>query len=263
MDTKLFKTGTTVLVVDDNEMNLEITSSTLEQWNISVKTAEDGKKAIDVLLDSRNSIHLVIMDMQMPVMSGIEATLLIRQFPNDLKDIPIVAMTAAVLPEEKDRCLRAGMNDYIAKPFSPAHLHSILSLYLEIEDSLPNASSLGANKISSSNLYSFDYLMDVSAGNTEFIHQMIQLFFSELSVNIPKMKEFNQSMRFNDLGELAHKSKSMSGYLFAQELTDKLKQVELLSFNAPQKAEILVLLEQIDTLFNLIINDLRQNKHLL
>lgn len=131
-----------VLVVDDNAINREITCALLESLGVAnADTAEDGGEAVRKILAS--PYDLVFMDMQMPVMDGLAATRAIRAAAAEarqdrggppaklwLQNLPIIAMTANALAEDKVRCLEAGMDDHIAKPIMPDVLHALLLHWL-------------------------------------------------------------------------------------------------------------------------------------
>ena len=110
-----------VLVVDDNEVNLLIAAEMLSHVGVEVHTAEDGAQALRQL--QTEPFDLVFMDMQMPVMDGLEATRRIRA-RTDRPRVPIVAMTANALPADRERCLLAGMDDVITKPIDPDRLEA-------------------------------------------------------------------------------------------------------------------------------------------
>jgi CheY-like chemotaxis protein len=95
----------------------------LEAVDMAVDTAEDGAEG--VALARKNSYAAIFMDMQMPKLNGIEATREIRQIPG-CRDTPIIAMTANAFAEDKEQCLKAGMNEFLIKPFNPDQLFAIL-----------------------------------------------------------------------------------------------------------------------------------------
>jgi two-component system sensor histidine kinase/response regulator len=115
--------GARVLLVEDNEINQEVAIGQLEDAEVNVDVADNGEIAVRMVKEK--DYDLVLMDMQMPVMDGIEATKVIRADPR-FETLPIVAMTANAMAADRDRCLEAGMNDHIAKPIDPDQLFNIL-----------------------------------------------------------------------------------------------------------------------------------------
>ncbi len=121
--------GCRILLAEDEPINREITLMMLDDAGLVVDVAEDGLEALK--LASRNSYDLILMDMQMPNMDGIDATLEIRKLPSGAK-VPILAMTANAFAEDKARCFKAGMNDFITKPVKPEALFEILLKWLSL-----------------------------------------------------------------------------------------------------------------------------------
>ena len=110
--------GKSVLLVEDNELNLEIAKMLLEDEKMVVTTAGNGKEAVDIVYKSvPGSFDFIFMDIMMPVMDGLEATRQIRTLNRkDTKEIPIIAMTANAFQDDIRECIDAGMNAHIAKP---------------------------------------------------------------------------------------------------------------------------------------------------
>ena len=115
--------GARILLVEDNEINQEVALDLLRHARLEVDLAENGQVALDRL--QANDYALVLMDMQMPVMDGVEATHQLRRLPG-LAALPVVAMTANAQAADRQRCLDAGMNDFIAKPIEPELLWQTL-----------------------------------------------------------------------------------------------------------------------------------------
>jgi PAS domain S-box-containing protein len=120
--------GARVLLVEDNEINQEVAIGQLEDAELFVDLAENGADAVRMVRE--NDYDVVLMDMQMPVMDGIEATRVIRSDPR-FADLPIIAMTANALVSDREMCLEAGMNDHIAKPIDPDHLFGVLLRWIK------------------------------------------------------------------------------------------------------------------------------------
>jgi two-component system sensor histidine kinase/response regulator len=119
--------GWRILVVDDEPVNLEVAQLFMEDSGLMVDTATDGLEA--VRLARENLYAAILMDMQMPNLDGLEATRQIRQLPA-FAEVPILAMTANAFVEDRTRCLEAGMDDFLVKPFNPDQLFSILYKWL-------------------------------------------------------------------------------------------------------------------------------------
>ena len=117
-----------VLVVEDNEINQMVVVDLLERVGLSVDTASDGSEAVERI--RKSPYALVMMDVQMPVMDGLQATSLIRRLPNGWA-VPILALTANAFREDREACLAAGMNDFVAKPFAPEALYAMVLHWLQ------------------------------------------------------------------------------------------------------------------------------------
>ncbi len=129
--------GARVLLIEDNEINQQVASELLEQVGMVVTVAENGKKGMDAVQSF--AYDLVFMDMQMPVMDGYTATKEIRKWEESLPDmsagtrprVPIVAMTAHAMVGERERCIEAGMDDYLSKPIDQDNLYAILLKWIK------------------------------------------------------------------------------------------------------------------------------------
>ena len=113
-----------VLLVEDNKVNQAVARKLLEKQGCKVTIANHGVEALDAL--HSGSFDLILMDCQMPIMDGFEATRKIRQSGNA---IPIIALTANAQNSDRDACIQAGMNDFMSKPFDPRRLYALINRY--------------------------------------------------------------------------------------------------------------------------------------
>ncbi|MCQ2408994.1 MAG: response regulator [Clostridia bacterium] len=124
--------GKKVLLVDDNELNREIATEVLQEEGFIVTQADDGTVAVDIMSKaSKDDFDIILMDVQMPIMNGYEATRKIRHIETEVALIPIIAMTANAFEEDRKEALEAGMNDYIPKPVDIEKMKIILSKYIK------------------------------------------------------------------------------------------------------------------------------------
>lgn len=115
-----------VLVVEDTKTNQMVIQILLEQMGYNVTIAENGQECLDIIAEN-TAFDLILMDVSMPVMDGIEATKRLRHH-NILT--PVIALTAHSTPEDREECLLAGMDDFIVKPFRKHHIQAIVNKYL-------------------------------------------------------------------------------------------------------------------------------------
>jgi PAS domain S-box-containing protein len=156
-----------VLLVEDNRVNQIVAINFLQSWGIHTVVASNGKEALELILEKR--YDLVLMDLQMPVMNGYDATRAIRAL-DDLyfKNIPIIALTASAMIEMRDKVMMTGMTDYMSKPFHPGDLQRIIAKYIlngEFE----------ATPVSISNQLDL-----YTEGNIEFKRELIRQFIDNL-----------------------------------------------------------------------------------
>jgi CheY-like chemotaxis protein len=117
------------LVVEDNIINQKVAALILEKIGWTVLVANDGREALELL--DHGPVDVVFMDAQMPVMDGFEATAEIRKREGDKRHTPIIAITAHVMAGDREKCLEAGMDDYVSKPLEGGDLQAALERQLE------------------------------------------------------------------------------------------------------------------------------------
>jgi CheY-like chemotaxis protein len=123
--------GARVLLVEDNEINRIVLKELLEKQGIQVQIAENGVEALNNM--EHNGYDCVLMDVQMPIMDGFQATRRLKEI-STLKDIPVIAMTANAMQQDRQKCLEVGMVDFISKPILPLTLYQVLSKWIKVKD---------------------------------------------------------------------------------------------------------------------------------
>ncbi len=212
------------LVVDDNEINLKVVTAILKKWGSEYDVAKNGEEAIELAKD--NDYDIIFMDIQMPVMDGFEATRRIRK----LKGMKprILALTASILRENEYKCIEAGMDGVIRKPFFPDNLINWIikkdeNIEAEKEEISQEQMKMSEPKFEVINM---DYLEDIASGNKEFIEEMIHLFYEQVP---EKLSDIESAIAENDLESIAataHKLKPIAGYVGLDPKEIGLKDIE-------------------------------------
>lgn len=219
--------GVSVLVVDDSSINLAVVSHILEHNGAFVQTANSGEEAIYLLEDPENNYDAVLMDVQMPGIDGLETTQRIR---NTLKlsKLPIIALTAGALVEEKNRALASGMNDFFTKPIDPSKLVNVLRSQIETyRGQLLAIESLNAND-SKTNTWPVITGLNLIKAKKLLLDDK-QLFMSTLDLLLKEheslsllpqnnIDEQGQNSLRLQLASQVHKLRSSSGMIGAEKL---------------------------------------------
>lgn len=198
-----------VLVVEDVELNQYLARHIMESWGFQVEIAVNGADAL-VRVD-QTLYDLILMDIQMPVMDGLEATRRIRNHPDPRRSAtPIVALTANTFKEEVEQYIAVGMNDCLPKPFDEPRLFKIVSKSLmntgqpvtTIQDSRPEPIA------ESSKPYDLSIVIAISGGDEEFVKRMAQLFLDSIPQLITEIEKASAQKNWDGVGKLAHRLKS-------------------------------------------------------
>ncbi|MFT5716536.1 MAG: signal transduction histidine kinase/CheY-like chemotaxis protein [Oleiphilaceae bacterium] len=229
--------GAKILLVEDNYINQEVALAVLESAGLQVKIANDGKKAVDMIIaherKANESFELVLMDIQMPNWDGYMATQVIRSDPT-FTDLPIIAMTAHALKDDKEKCLDAGMNDYIAKPIDEQELFSILIKWLEAKERF--IPPIVSQVITTSEVWPEMPLealgIDLLAGlkrvhaDKALYKRMLGSFLSRYKGADTELNLLLQDNKIKEAKALVHTIKGVSGNLCANALFQAAKQLD-------------------------------------
>ena len=203
-----------VLIVDDNEVNREYTSAVIENLGHFAVTAQDGGEAVAQV--TLHSFDLVLMDLHMPGVDGLEATRAIRALPGEVARVPVVALTADAFDDTRAICLAAGMNDFTTKPVSPATLGAVLARC--VRPTLASAPSLGQGAAAS--ILGADALLDEThlAGvmrtlPVDVLARLVGKLRDDVQTALVAMQAACMAGRHEDLGRQAHSVKGMVGSL--------------------------------------------------
>ncbi len=212
-----------VLLVEDNLTNQQVALGILAKLGYRADVAVDGEDALKALEDRK--YDLVLMDIQMPVMDGYEATRRIREEGSAVqnRDVVIVAMTAHAIKGDREKCLAAGMDDYIAKPVNPRELDSVLKKWFqkkheETKPVLVEEPEYGYSE--SQNPADFDMggLLERAMGDEGFAVQLMEIFLKDVSEYISLLKEAVISGNIEEASIYAHTIKGASANLCAESL---------------------------------------------
>jgi len=201
-----------VLIVDDDEFNQEILALNLEIYNLDTVIVDNGKKALN-FIKNEHGIDLIFMDINMPVMNGLDATKAIRDYEisSGIKKVPIVAAGASIEAEEQAEILACGMDDAITKPLREEDLKRVLNSYLF------------ESKV-------FTYDIDAAKKSLMISEEMIIDFVHKLSSSLDDellmLQEMAQKKDYTSLRDLSHKLKGRSGNLQVMQMYDIFSEIE-------------------------------------
>lgn len=240
---------TRILLVEDNLVNQEVAKGMLTGLGYEVVTAGNGLEALDILSrqPKYEQTSVILMDCQMPKMDGYETTRAIRNGSQGIENtsIPIIAMTANAMKGDKEKCLNAGMDDYLSKPVSAEELRSKLDAWLGVDERIEAVSDVHIEVDEDTpNEFIPDEAEKVwdrhgfmeRIGNSETLAtRLIGLYRESVPQELEKMSDFLDNMQWEDVGKLAHKIKGSSGSLGAIQVSRVAEEIESFAKNGDNK----------------------------
>ena len=197
--------GARILLAEDSLFNQQVAFEFLKDAGAVVSVAGSGKEALDWL--HIQQFDCVLMDMQMPVMDGLEATRLIRADAS-MAAIPVIAITANASKEDRDRCRAAGMNDFISKPFKSATLYATVANWLSARSPEMVTDSAEAELADDPEIIDLSVLAEMMSGHQERIAEFAHKFIASSKVDLDEMRKALERNDREVLGELGHRAKS-------------------------------------------------------
>lgn len=192
--------GKRILLVEDIKLNQQLVEKILKRWNVNLDIASNGEEAIEKF--NTSEYDLILMDIQMPIMDGYEATAIIRE---KNATIPIIALTAHATNYEIDRCKQIGMNNYITKPFSIDQLKLALMNNFIGESKVAEPTDLFEN----ATLYDLSRLKENADGDDGFLRDMIETLIAEMPEKLAELKEAIAGGQEHDIRSQCHALKGI------------------------------------------------------
>ena len=240
--------GMRVLLVEDNDINRMYAATILKKWHCNISEAENGQIALEKI--RKKDYDLILMDIHMPILDGIEAARSIRtSFPKPKSEVPIIAFTANALKGDKDKYLKAGMNSYISKPFMPDELFNIMSKFYNAEKH--SDTSATANAITD-----LSSLRKMSDNDETFIQDMVTSFIEKTPEIIVQIEQANKDKNWQEVGAMAHKLKPNLAFMGIDSLKKLIAQIESNANNSTNTEEIPKLIKQLSSSINVAIKEL-------
>ncbi|MBF59562.1 MAG: hybrid sensor histidine kinase/response regulator [Halomonas sp.] len=237
-----------ILVVEDNPLNQTVARVMLERLGQQVSVADNGQEALDQLKADPGRFDLVLMDMQMPKLDGTETTQRWRDYEavHQLSKLPIVAMTANVMPEHRERCMQSGMDDMIHKPFTRDELYQLISRYLSNDESVDSVSIHAAapakNPESLGDSAGAVQVLDKrlceelqSTFEPKALDALLATFLTRLNERIVRLNAYWQSENRQALCQEAHSLKGAAASLGCSAIAEQASQLEQTALAAPME----------------------------
>ena len=244
------------LLVEDNEMNRFIAIQSLDFLGFETTEAENGKIAIE--LASKNSYDIILMDIQMPVMDGVEATEYIREQLN-LKT-PIIALTANAFKHDIELYLNKGMNDFITKPYDEQDffrkIDHVLSLHKFKLGNTTNDQNKEEEMKTTNKLYNLMQLEQMSRGNNSFVTKMISIFINQTKENIAIMENGIATSNFDEVKRIAHKIRPSIGQMGILSLKNQARTIETYKLEPGENQEFKDMTNDLCEVLNKVLKEL-------
>jgi CheY-like chemotaxis protein/HPt (histidine-containing phosphotransfer) domain-containing protein len=230
-----------VLLAEDNPVNQEVAKALLAKLGLRVDIAYNGAEAL--ALSEAHRYDVILMDCQMPVMDGFQATAAIRQREGVSGRVPIVALTANAMEGDRNKCLAAGMDDYLSKPYSRAQLAEVLGRWLPadgdagpgaeaiavLQEREPNRSMDGDERASALNMGFLDQFRELDpTGGLSLVKDIMRVYLDTTPAMLPQVEQAVAAEDGEALRRAAHFLKSSSANVGADRLAELFRRLEVM-----------------------------------
>jgi CheY-like chemotaxis protein/HPt (histidine-containing phosphotransfer) domain-containing protein len=212
-----------LLLAEDNLINQKVSIKILNRAGYIVTAVSNGAEVLVAI--EKDKFDLILMDIQMPEVDGYAATKEIRMLSNGYSKIPIIALTAHALMGDHEKCIKAGMNDYLTKPIIADKLIVKIDTLLKIDQYEPEP--VAEDLPDESVIFNYERLKKVSMGDTEFEEELLTSFLEDINNKLDKMTELVNLKDMAKILKLAHTIKGASYSVGAQQLGDEAFAIEI------------------------------------
>ena len=214
--------GINVLLVEDNPVNQLVATDLLSEVNAQVDVANNGAEGVELFDASKHQV--ILMDMQMPVMDGYAA---IKKLREDGFDVPIIALTAHITESEVDKCMNAGANEYLSKPYKPKDLYNKIAQLIGL-DSGKVKELVSKDEVPEEEAKMWDkrFLLDYIGGSEKIMGRILDKIKSEIPIDTQTIINFQSTKDLESLGAVCHKMKPNIQMLGNTKLFNNIVQLE-------------------------------------
>ena len=245
--------GMRALLVEDNEMNRFIAIQSLNYLGFETREAENGKIAVEEV--QKNNFDIILMDIQMPTMDGVEATKYIRE---QLKlDIPIIALTANAFKHDIKLYLSIGMNDFIIKPYDEQEFFRKIQINISNYTNRNNIDDID----SMPQLYDLSQIKKISRGDEVFVNKIIELFIALCDENIPELERAKKNNDVDTVKKIAHKLKASVIQMGITNIYDDVILLVELDASIPFSDTSIKAIDKIILSLQNVVNDLKSKQN--
>jgi signal transduction histidine kinase/FixJ family two-component response regulator len=245
--------GKKILVADDNEMNRLVVSTMLQYHGVEITEAVNGVEALEKL--NEKNYDIVLMDVQMPVMDGFKATKLIRKTIST--ELPVIALTAYAIKGDDRKCIDAGMNDYLSKPFEENQLLRIMAHWLDKK--ALNFISTTEQTAQPVILYDLTGLHEIARGNADFITKMVDIFVQQTPAAVEAIKTAYFTGELEIVKNTAHKIKPSIDNMRITSLKNEIREIEILAGTNSKSERLEDLISLLEKTITKVVDSLNKN----